>query len=271
MWYACGNVSSYEMCANRGLGVLGFSVGDLNDMEPIVKDVQEAHRQRGADRRVRQRQHHDHDCGFVKEDGKKARKSMLDAKLNLLAESRVPLPRHVPRIPRAVPYWPALIPDFDADTAEYMINIGAVICGDPDEALAQCQRWASSGADQLVFGTGCATKAETLEMIELMGKHVIPKVDTDPSTAPRASVTRGRADADQGFGAAGGAAARFGEGAPCRLWPAAGSCARGGAKRPQTPPSTMNTTPSTRISGSDSARTLNTMSTSARPRPKNRP
>jgi hypothetical protein len=37
-----------------------------------------------------------------------------------------------------------------------------------------------SGADQLIFGTGCATTDDTLEMIELMGKHVIPKIDTDP-------------------------------------------------------------------------------------------
>ena len=104
---------------------------------------------------------------------------MLDAKLNYLQSHVFRYHDTFPH-PEAVPYWPELIPDFDADTAEYMINIGAVICGDPDEALAQCQRWASSGADQLVFGTGCATKKETLEMIELMGKHVIPKIDTDP-------------------------------------------------------------------------------------------
>ena len=32
----------------------------------------------------------------------------------------------------------------------------------------------------MVFGVGCATKADTLEMIRLMGEHVIPKIDTDP-------------------------------------------------------------------------------------------
>src|SRR5579862_9891829 len=36
MWYAAGNPGSYEMAARKGLGVLGFSVGDLNDMENVV-------------------------------------------------------------------------------------------------------------------------------------------------------------------------------------------------------------------------------------------
>ena len=179
MWYACGNIASYEMCARRGLGVLGFSVGDLNDMAPIV-DTYKKHivnaEPVGAfvnDNIMITT------AAFVKEDPKAARQSMLDAKLNLLQSHVFRYHDTFPH-PEGVPYWPELIPDFDADTAEYMINIGAVICGDPAEALEQCQRWASSGADQLVFGTGCATKEETLEMIELMGKHVIPKVDTDP-------------------------------------------------------------------------------------------
>ena len=31
MWYAAGNTSSYEMAARKGLGVLGFSVGSIDD------------------------------------------------------------------------------------------------------------------------------------------------------------------------------------------------------------------------------------------------
>src|SRR3954471_619513 len=37
MWYAAGNVSSYAMAARRGLGVLGFSVGDIAALEPVLK------------------------------------------------------------------------------------------------------------------------------------------------------------------------------------------------------------------------------------------
>jgi len=67
-----------------------------------------------------------------------------------------------------------------ADLTAALAGIGGVICGDPDQALEQCKRWESAGADQLVFGVGAATKKDTLEMIKLMGKHVIPKIDTDP-------------------------------------------------------------------------------------------
>jgi alkanesulfonate monooxygenase SsuD/methylene tetrahydromethanopterin reductase-like flavin-dependent oxidoreductase (luciferase family) len=76
--------------------------------------------------------------------------------------------------------WPELIPNYTPEILEAMMQIGALICGDPAEALEQCRRWESAGADQLVFGIGTATREETLETIRLMGEHVIPKIDTDP-------------------------------------------------------------------------------------------
>ncbi len=42
MWYAAGNPASYEMAAHKGLGVLGFSVGDLNDMAKVVDVYKDA-------------------------------------------------------------------------------------------------------------------------------------------------------------------------------------------------------------------------------------
>ncbi len=50
----------------------------------------------------------------------------------------------------------------------------------PTTPWSSARRWESAGADQLVFGLGMASKEETLEMIRLMGEHVIPKIDTDP-------------------------------------------------------------------------------------------
>jgi alkanesulfonate monooxygenase SsuD/methylene tetrahydromethanopterin reductase-like flavin-dependent oxidoreductase (luciferase family) len=54
-----------------------------------------------------------------------------------------------------------------------------MIVGDPDHALDQIKRWEAAGADQLVFGTGQGDHENVLEMIRLMGEHVIPKVHTD--------------------------------------------------------------------------------------------
>ena len=81
--------------------------------------------------------------------------------------------------PDRVPYWPDLIPDATAEDIPACPSARR-ICGDPDDALEQCRRWDGAGADQLVFGTGSARHEDTLEMIRLMGEHVIPKIDTDP-------------------------------------------------------------------------------------------
>ena len=179
MWYAAGNPSSYEMAAHKGLGVLGFSVGDLNDMEKVVgvyKGAIATAEPIGAFV-------NDNMCvttaAYVKPDRDAAVRSAVESRLSYLQTQVFRYHDTFPH-PPSVPYWPAEIPEYDVATIEAMSGIGALICGDPDHALEQCRRWESAGTDQLIFGTGTASVEDTLEMIELMGKHVIPKIDTDP-------------------------------------------------------------------------------------------
>src|SRR3954467_7717931 len=42
MWYAAGNSSSYAMAAHKGLGVLGFSVGSIDEMGPVLEAYKNA-------------------------------------------------------------------------------------------------------------------------------------------------------------------------------------------------------------------------------------
>ena len=70
-------------------------------------------------------------------------------------------------------------PDLTPEAIPYVMAAGRIM-GDPDDALAQCQRWESAGADQVVFGLGITTHEQSLETIRLMGGHVIPKIDKDP-------------------------------------------------------------------------------------------
>jgi alkanesulfonate monooxygenase SsuD/methylene tetrahydromethanopterin reductase-like flavin-dependent oxidoreductase (luciferase family) len=179
MWYAAGNTSSYEMCAHKGLGVLGFSIGDLNDMEKIAGVYKKAiTKAEPVGAFV-----NDNICvtsaAFVKPDHDSAVRSAVVSRMSYLQTQVFRYHDTFPH-PEFVPYWPDQIPDYDADTIESTAAIGGLVCGDPDEALKQCRRWESAGADQLIFGTGTATVEDTLEMIELMGRHVIPKIDTDP-------------------------------------------------------------------------------------------
>ena len=179
MWYAAGNPSSYEMAARKGLGVLGFSVGDLVDMERVAG---------GYKRAIGEAEPigafvNDNICvttaAFVKEDHDAAVRSAVAAKTNYFQSQVFRYHDTFPH-PEGVPFWPEVLPDYDAGTVEAMAAMGAVIVGDPDEAVEQCRRWESAGADQLVVSIGPAPIEDTLEMIELMGRHVIPKIDRDP-------------------------------------------------------------------------------------------
>ena len=179
MWYAAGNTTSYEMAARKGLGVLGFSIGDIGALEPVLQAYKAAIGDAEPVGGVRQRQHHGDDDRVRRRrhrHGLPVGARLVD---DVPAEQRVPLPRHVPPPARGAERGRSCIPELTPEALDYQIN-GGLICGDPDEALAQCQRWESAGADQLVFGVGMATHEQHLETIRLIGEHVIPKIDTDP-------------------------------------------------------------------------------------------
>jgi hypothetical protein len=158
--------------------VLGFSVGEISTLEPVLRaykgDIGNAEPV-GAfvnDNLMVT------STAFVAEDTGKARQAALNSKMTYLQSNVFRYHDTFPH-PEGVPYWPDLIADITPEALDYAIA-GGLICGDPDEALKQCQVWESAGADQLVFGVGMATQAEQLETIRLMGEYVIPKIDKDP-------------------------------------------------------------------------------------------
>jgi alkanesulfonate monooxygenase SsuD/methylene tetrahydromethanopterin reductase-like flavin-dependent oxidoreductase (luciferase family) len=178
MWYAAGNTSSYEMAAQKGLGVLGFSVQSIAELGPVLDAYKSTI------------QHADPVGAFVNdnimvtavayvnEDPAKARAQVLRPNANYLTSNVFRYHDTFPHPPE-VPVWPELIPDNTPESIGEFISNGWII-GDPDHALEQCRRWESAGVDQLVFAIGTAEQSETLEMIRLIGEHVIPKIDTDP-------------------------------------------------------------------------------------------
>jgi alkanesulfonate monooxygenase SsuD/methylene tetrahydromethanopterin reductase-like flavin-dependent oxidoreductase (luciferase family) len=178
MWYAAGNTSSYAMAAQKGLGVLGFSVGSIDELAPVL----EAYKKQIVNAEPVGAYVNDNIMvttgAYVAEDTALARKWMLEARPNYLASNVYRYHDTFPH-PDWVPQWPELIPDYTEDQLD-TVTAGGGICGDPDHALEQCRRWEAAGADQLVFGTGTATLEQTKEMIRLMGEHVIPKLDKDP-------------------------------------------------------------------------------------------
>jgi len=178
MWYAAGNTSSYAMAAHKGLGVLGFSVGSLDEMGPVV----EAYKAEIPNAEPIGAFVNDNvmitTAAYVAEE----RQAAYDAALaphNTYLSSNVYRYHDTFPHPERIPVWPELIPDMTAEVLEMGVAAG-MVCGDPDDALAACRRWEAAGADQLVFGVGTATTPQMLETIRLLGEHVIPKLDTDP-------------------------------------------------------------------------------------------
>ena len=178
MWYAAGNTSSYAMAAHKGLGVLGFSVGSIPELEPVLK----AYKDEIVNAESVGAYVNDNvmvtTAAFVAEDAAAARQSAVDSSLMYLQSNVFRYHDTFPR-PDWVPPWPAVLPDLTLEAVAEMATSGLIV-GDPDDALEQCRRWESAGADQVSFGLGAGSKEDTLEMIRLMGEHVIPKIDTDP-------------------------------------------------------------------------------------------
>jgi alkanesulfonate monooxygenase SsuD/methylene tetrahydromethanopterin reductase-like flavin-dependent oxidoreductase (luciferase family) len=179
MWYAAGNTSSYAMAARYGLGVLGFSVGSIEEMKPVLAaykaDVAKAE-PIGAfvNDNVMVTA-----AAFVAENRDDAVQSMVDARLSYLQSNVFRYHDTFPH-PDWAPKWPELIPDPTVEEVRASIGQQGMVVGDPDDALRACQEWAAAGADQLTFGQGMATQEEALETIRIIGEHVIPQIDKDP-------------------------------------------------------------------------------------------
>ena len=178
MWYAAGNVSSYEMAARRGLGVLGFSIGSIAALDPVMK----AYKQTIVNAEPVGAYVNDNimvtSAAMVAEDAAQAVAAATRPHNAYLGTNVYRYHDTFPHPPH-VPAWPQLLPDLTPDAIP-MAHEAGMICGDPDHAVQQCRRWEAAGCDQLVFGTGSADHEDTLETIRLFGEHVIPKLDKDP-------------------------------------------------------------------------------------------
>ena len=179
MWYAAGNTTSYAMAARKGLGVLGFSVGELAELAPVL----EAYKRDIVNAEPVGSFVNDNimvtSGAFVAETTEEAVEAIMRSSMTYLQSNVFRYHDTFPR-PEWVPPWPQTIPMPSIEEARGMIGQPGSVMGDPDQALKGAQDWADAGADQLVFGLGSADRADDLKMIELMGEHVIPKVDTDP-------------------------------------------------------------------------------------------
>ncbi|MEU4277600.1 LLM class flavin-dependent oxidoreductase [Streptomyces tanashiensis] len=180
IWYAAGSPSSYAMAGKMGLGVLGFSVQKVSDMEWVVESYKNAIKEAKAVGDFVNDNVMVTSTAICAETHEKAVEIAVGGGLNYLQSLLFRYHDTFPR-PEGIPEWPELLPEYSAEIIELLIQEELMICGDPSEVLAQCKRWEQAGADQLSFGLPIGISYEdTMNSIKLIGEHVIPKIDTDP-------------------------------------------------------------------------------------------
>jgi len=179
MWYAAGNTPSYAMAAHKGLGVLGFSVSAVAELEPVLRAYKAGILNAEPIGGFVNDNIMVSVMGAVAEDKEDARSALLTSRVNYYQSNVFRYHDTFPRPPE-VPAWPELIPPMTSESIDFMVEAGSLICGDPHDALKQCSRWADAGTDQLVFGLGALSHERNLEHIRLMGEYVIPQLDLDP-------------------------------------------------------------------------------------------
>jgi alkanesulfonate monooxygenase SsuD/methylene tetrahydromethanopterin reductase-like flavin-dependent oxidoreductase (luciferase family) len=159
--------------------VLGFSVGSIDELSPVL----DAYKAEIGNAEPVGTFVNDNimvtTAAFVAETADEAVASMVRSNPSYLQSNVYRYHDTFPH-PDWVPYWPDVLPTVTEDIAKLAVGAKGSLIGDPDNALQGARDWEAAGADQLVFGIGMASKEDSLEMIRLMGEHVIPKVDTDP-------------------------------------------------------------------------------------------
>ncbi|MFE9240762.1 LLM class flavin-dependent oxidoreductase [Streptomyces sp. NPDC007007] len=180
MWYAAGSPSSYAMAGRKGLGVLGFSVQKVSDMEWVVESYKNAVKDAEPVGAFVNDNVMVTSTAICAETHAEAVEIAVGGGLNYLQSLLFRYHDTFPR-PEGIPEWPQLLPEYTEEIVELLIAEELMICGDPDEVLKQCRRWDRAGADQLSFGLPIGISPEhTMNTIRLIGEHVIPRIDTDP-------------------------------------------------------------------------------------------
>ena len=183
MWYAAGNTSSYAMAAQKGLGVLGFSVQSIEQLGPVVQ----AYKKEVVNAEPIGAYVNDNvmvtTAAYVRENVNDAVTAMVESKAGYLFANVMRYHDTFPH-PEGFPKWPDRFPDPTPDMIPQMVAAtearAASFTGTPNQALEAAKQWEAAGADQLAFGLGPDTLDGHLESIRLLGEYVIPKLDTDP-------------------------------------------------------------------------------------------
>lgn len=198
LWVACGNPATFAKAGSMGIGAIAFNFEPAPELKGRIEAYKEA--AESPTEIVGQYQNNNvmmTNAVLCLEDRDRAREiALTDGRGYLISlvqlyHDTMPYFAHLPRWPER----PTKIPD--EETLDMLIDMGAMLCGNPEEVTEQLAKYQDVGCDQVVFGVPPEgiTHDEILECIELFGDKVIPEYDTDPVH----STTRYREQAQRKF------------------------------------------------------------------------
>ncbi len=181
MWVAAGSPSTFEKAARMGLGVLCFTLGDVEQLKPLIEIYKTTIQ--GCD-----------PVGEYVNDNIMVTSQLLCLEDGQRVRDIAPtlaggyqsslLFRYLDTFPRpeGVPVWPDLIPESGRADFEAAIENRTLCYGTPDEVAESVKRYEAAGVDQLVFGmlSSAMSGEVAIESADTFGKFVIPQFDTDP-------------------------------------------------------------------------------------------
>ncbi len=181
LWVACGNPPTYEKAGRLGIGALGFNFSPIYDMKPMIDSYK-----KGISECTQPIGDYINDNVMLTnsvicfKDRDRAREAATRPNRSYVF-SLVCLYHDTFPKPPGVPVWPDPPLRLTPEAVDPAIKAGTLLCGTPDEVCEQIKAYEKTGVDQLVFGVpNHLNKEETIECLEMFGKHVIPAFDKDP-------------------------------------------------------------------------------------------
>ncbi len=181
MWVACGSPPTFAEAASLGIGAFCFSTGSPHQLEPLVRQYKD----NIADATPVGDYVNDNIMGVTNllcmEDRNEAFETAANMGMNFYSSLMYHWLDNIPK-PKGLPGWPELMPEPTAADVEKLAAGGFAIIGDPDDCAKGLRMWEEIGFDQLTFSptTNTLPTEVVTRSMELFGKEVLPRFDTDP-------------------------------------------------------------------------------------------
>ncbi|HVA78231.1 MAG TPA: LLM class flavin-dependent oxidoreductase [Candidatus Binataceae bacterium] len=192
MWLASTQPSTWEVAGSKGIGALGFGISEPGVIDGLIKIYKKAiatcepigsfvnDRTAAATICV---------CAPTREEAKTIAKDAIDFTTRKAAELFTPFAKQEVK---GYEYYKKMA-EAAVATADYRLSLadldkriekGAVMVGDPEDCLRVAKVYESAGIDLLLMlvQVGAIPHEKVMQTIDLIGKHVMPKLSSSAKT-----------------------------------------------------------------------------------------